>query len=67
MMFLYYYLAKSEERICIRLFGAELNHAELRTRFAICEHRELLPGSHDGIVLQNSVEIAFNVTFRCQL
>jgi protein-S-isoprenylcysteine O-methyltransferase Ste14 len=41
MMFLYYYLAKSEERICLRLFGAEYERYRERTSFIIPGDRAL--------------------------
>jgi protein-S-isoprenylcysteine O-methyltransferase Ste14 len=41
MMFLYYYLARSEERICLRLFGAEYERYRERTSFIIPGDRAL--------------------------
>ncbi|MFW6108502.1 MAG: methyltransferase family protein [bacterium] len=43
MMFLYYYLAKSEERSCIRLFGEAYERYRQRTSFIIPGDRYLRP------------------------
>jgi len=43
MMFLYYYLAKSEERICIRLFGDDYLRYRERTSFIFPGDRHLRP------------------------
>ena len=43
MMFLYYYLAKSEERSCLRLFGADYERYRERTSFLIPGDRLLRP------------------------
>jgi protein-S-isoprenylcysteine O-methyltransferase Ste14 len=43
MMFLYYYLAKSEERICVRLFGADYEKYRERTSFVIPGDKFLRP------------------------
>jgi protein-S-isoprenylcysteine O-methyltransferase Ste14 len=43
MMFLYYYLAKSEERSCLGLFGAEYDRYRERTSFIIPGDRFLRP------------------------
>jgi len=41
MMFLYYYLAKSEEQTCLRLFGAEYERYRERTSFILPGDRAL--------------------------
>ncbi len=41
MMFLYYYLAKSEERNCLRLFGADYERYRARTSFILPGDRAL--------------------------
>jgi len=43
MMFLYYYLAKSEERICVRLFGEDYERYRERTSFVIPGDKLLRP------------------------
>ncbi len=43
MMFLYYYLARSEERTCIRLFGERYTQYQSRTSFIIPGDRLLRP------------------------
>jgi protein-S-isoprenylcysteine O-methyltransferase Ste14 len=43
MMFVYYYLAKSEERSCLRLFGQEYEGYRRRTSFLIPGDRLLRP------------------------
>lgn len=43
MMFLYYYLAKSEERICVRLFGEDYERYRERTSFVIPGDKALRP------------------------
>lgn len=43
MMFLYYYLTKSEERTCIRLFGEEYRQYRERTSFIIPGDKLLRP------------------------
>ena len=43
MMFLYYYLAKSEERACIRLFGDAYERFRERTSFILPGDRALRP------------------------
>jgi len=43
MMFLYYYLARSEERTCLRLFGEAYERYRERTSFVIPGDRRLRP------------------------
>jgi len=43
MMFLYYYLTRSEERTCVRLFGDEYREYRLRTSFIFPGDRLLRP------------------------
>lgn len=60
MMFLYYYLTKSEERTCIRIFGDEYERYRERTSFIIPGDKLLRPlrGKLPGIDVRPPVRAA---------
>ena len=66
MMFLYYYLAKSEERACLRLFGPQYERYRERTSFIIPGDKFLRPvrAKLPGLRLPAAVRVpaAFAVT-----
>lgn len=64
MMFLYYYLAKSEERICIRLFGADYERYRERTSFIFPGDRALrglLPRIHPILAFVATAAVCFGL------
>jgi protein-S-isoprenylcysteine O-methyltransferase Ste14 len=60
MMFLYYYLTKSEERTCIRIFGDEYERYRERTSFIIPGDKLLRPlrGMFPGIEVRSPYRVA---------